>query len=560
MAPPIISGGLEKYTGPWTSTEAAHLLRRATFGASLQVIQTAVNDGLNATIQKLIHTQLPSAEPGPLNHLPDFDPTTDPFVPKGQPWAAKVDGQWKVTGYKTGDTNLGAILQYRKASLRSWVIENLLREGISVREKMTLFWHNHFVTSGISDPILEFRYFSTLRENALGNFRELTKLMTIDPAMLIYLNGNENTSSAPNENYARELLELFTIGKGPLIASGDYSHYTEQDIQESARILTGWRLNLLALYSPVVYFDNNVVRFLSSNHDHGIKKLSYHFGEATFSDAAGNEYAQLVDTIFHQRTCAEFLARKLYRWFLYYEITASAEQNVIQPLATLIFDSNYDIKPALEALLGSEHFFEAQSMGPLIKNPLDFVLSALKMFSVQLPADVPTRYSLLYDLFFSDRNRYGLSGMQMLYFGIPEVAGWKAFYQEPAYNRFWINAATLNARTEFLRTVASGKDAAGNPSPYALDVLQVAAQMPNALQPGALIAGLSDLMYPQHLDPEQLDALRAILLPGLPDFEWSVEYGDFLANPHDQALRDAVETKLRRLMEAMLSMPEFYLS
>ncbi|MBK9745017.1 MAG: DUF1800 family protein [Saprospiraceae bacterium] len=116
----------------------------------------------------------------------------------------------------------------------------MLKGDANIREKMTMFWHNHFVTADINDPRYNYIYISLLRKNALGNFKQLTKDITIDPAMLNYLNGRDNTGQAPNENYARELMELFTLWQSPLAGPGDYTTYTEDDIKEMARVLTGW--------------------------------------------------------------------------------------------------------------------------------------------------------------------------------------------------------------------------------------------------------------------------------------------------------------------------------
>ena len=157
------------------------------------------------------------------------------------------------------------------------------------QEKLTLFWHNHYVTQGINDPQMVYNYITLLRENGLGNFRELTKQMTIEPAMLIYLNGNQNSAVAPNENYARELLELFTIGKGPAVGPGDYTNYTEDDVVEMARVLTGWIVRGGFTTDTV----NNPLKseFRPARHDDGTKQLSHRFDDIEIDDMGENEYA-----------------------------------------------------------------------------------------------------------------------------------------------------------------------------------------------------------------------------------------------------------------------------
>ena len=205
---------LDTYTGTWTRREAAHLLRRVSFGANSTQLNTAVSDGLLATINKVFASRpLPD---------PPVDQTT------GEVW---------VTGehydLKKGDN-------YYNQSTRAWIVGLMLEDSPSIREKLTLFWMNHFATESVivSQAIFTYRLLSFLRENSLGNFKELVRQVTKEQAMLIYLNGNTNTKGNANENYGRELQELFTIGKGPEAAAGDYTNYSEQDVKAAARVLT----------------------------------------------------------------------------------------------------------------------------------------------------------------------------------------------------------------------------------------------------------------------------------------------------------------------------------
>ncbi|MCB0636204.1 MAG: DUF1800 family protein, partial [Lewinella sp.] len=224
MLPPPETG-LETYTGPWDFAAAAHLLRRATFGPTKDVIDQALELGLDGTITKLFES-LPMPAP-PVYY--DYD--DDPNAALGETWIDQPVAVVQGLNFS------------RRKSLSSWTMELMLEEGISLREKMSLFWHNHFAVNrnGVNDARFFYRYITTIRSQAWGNFRQLVKDMTVDPTMLRFLNGNQNTANAPNENYARELLELFTIGKGPLVGPGDYTNYTEEDVVQMAKVLTGWR-------------------------------------------------------------------------------------------------------------------------------------------------------------------------------------------------------------------------------------------------------------------------------------------------------------------------------
>ena len=216
--------GIASYTGPWGYAQAAHLLRRCLFGPTRAEINTAASQTLTEVVDRLLTT--PAAPAPPLNVS-----ATDTSVPQGQTWVTEPFNQ----------TFEGP----RRSSLRAWWMGQLLGQGISLTEKMTLFWHNHFVIElgDINDARYGYQYCALLRQHALGNIRQLTEEVTVAPAMLRYLNGNQGTANAHNENDGRELLELFTVGKGPLIGPGNYTNYTEADVQAAAKVLTGWRDN-----------------------------------------------------------------------------------------------------------------------------------------------------------------------------------------------------------------------------------------------------------------------------------------------------------------------------
>ena len=532
-APPVITSGLDPYTGPWELQQASHLLRRTMLGPTLEQIKQTQAAGMQATVAQLLQV-LPPLDP-PVNHFFEDDPN----VPIGQTW---IEAPYSQT------TNF---IPYRLASLGGWMFGAMLQEGISVREKMALFWHNHFVTAEINDARFRYRYYETLREYSVGNFRDLTKAMTVDPSMLRYLNGNQNTKNAPNENYARELLELFTVGKGELADPGDYTTFTEQDVVEIAKVLTGWRDTGYVSPNDSVPVGN---LFLPNQHDTTTKQLSHRFGEATISNAGDQEYSQLIDIIFESDAVATFICRKLYRWFVFYEIPEEVEQNVIAPMAQCLRDNDYEIAPVLEALLQSEHFYDSLNYGVMIKNPLDFVLSTVKSNQVVYPDQ---NLAIQYTAWFE--SIAALNEMQMGFFAHPSVAGWKAYYQEPLFYRHWINAVTLPLRMDVTTALATtGISIFGQT--LIIDVLGQVAALENPADPNALIDELSLLLFPLPVTENQRDYFKNILINGLPDFEWTVEYSDYASDPQNSVLAASVENKLRNLYRAMLNMSEFYLS
>ncbi len=533
----LVTSGLEPYTGPFGYAEAAHLLRRTTYGPSHQQIKDAVAAGLEATVAQLLADE-PMPDP-PVN--PDFE--EDPWVPVGETWVDKPYPQ---------PPNVA--VGYRRRSLLAWQIERYLTEGTSAREKMTLFWHNHFVVEAavVGDPKFLYRYITLLRTNAFGNFRELTKQITIDPAMLRYLNGNQNTNTAPNENYARELLELFTIGKGPQIGPGDYTNYTEDDVIQIARVLTGWRDRGYFSINP----DVEVQSFFQANrHDTGDKQLSYHFDNLVISNNWENEYSDLIDIIFSKAEVARFICRKLYRWFIYYDITPQAEADVIEPMAQMLIDNDYELMPVLETFFQSAHFFDMLNVGPMIKNPIDFIMSVFKPFGVEFPQELSARYRALI------RTNRLLDPLQMVPFGPPNVAGWPAYYQEPAFYRIWISSSTLPVRQEFTDAIIQPNGiGVGGGNRLRIDVLALVQTLDNPSDPNALIEELAAFMFPQPLTDAQKGYLKEVLIPGLPDYEWTVEYSEWAADPTNEDLAAPVDAKLRNLLQVMMAMPEFYLS
>ena len=381
--------------------------------------------------------------------------------------------------------------------------------------------------------------------------------------MLYYLDGNENKKAAPNQNYARELLELFSIGKGPLAGPGDYTNYSEEDIVQAAKVLTGW-----IYYSPAYLtategkytLENSVLTHFSPPfHDSTPKTFTSHFNNTTIGGiaaAGASEYKNMVNMIFEQPECARYICRKLYRWFVYNDINADVEAQVIEPMAQLMLTNDYEVQPVLEALLKSEHFFEMTSRGIMIKNPIEFVMSILKPLKYHQQEPSTTFYDK--QQFYRLAREY-YNNMQMVYLDPPDVAGWKAYHQQPSFNRLWINSSTFMTRVRYINFVLSGDDGNGNYCPK-LDVLAFLQSLDNPYEPVPLIDELCRYFLPREIAQLQKDYLKEVLLTGLPDYEWTVEYGDYLTDPSNEQLSSPIDSKARLLLSAIFNMPEFHLS
>jgi uncharacterized protein (DUF1800 family) len=537
------TAGLEPYVGPWTSDQVTHLLRRTTFGPSREHLAALSSLSLNAAVDLLLAGQ--PEEP------------SAPLVTDARDLTA-VGTTWVNSLYKSADPAVTFDPSgLRQSSLRAWWMGLLMTQSLSIREQMTLFWHNHFVTEmGVTgDPRYAYQYVALLRRNSLGNFKELVRSVTVDGAMLVYLNGYLNRKQGPDENYARELQELFTIGKGPLIAEGNYTNYTEIDVKAAAQVLTGWR----RYQNPDGTVGMTTGYFDPTRHDTSNKTFSSAYqnavipGDATATGGA-TELGKLLDIIFLQDETARFLCRKIYRWFVYYLIDDATEANVIAPMANLLRQNGYDVAPVLSALLKSAHFYDPVNIGCKIKSPLDFLVGACRIFGIAPPAaDVVKQYQGWLNLVSA-----GFS-MEQYLGDPPNVAGWPSYYQTPEYYELWINTDSLPKRARYSDAFIGNGYTSGGVT-LVIDPLAYAASLSNPSDPNILISDLARILFAVQLTTNQLSVLKETLIPGLPDYEWTLEWSTYVATPSNATAAKAVKTKLQALIGLMMRMPEFQLS
>ncbi len=516
-----------EYTGPWTFETAAHLLRRTTYGPRKERINQAVDEGFDQTFETLF--AIPESVDPPIY----FDFEEDPEAGIGESWVGKPY-----------DSNIVSINFQRRKTIWAWWYRRMHQNDQTLTEKLTMFWHNHFVVSAAGSGNMVWQYLNKLRDGALGNFRDLTKQITVDKSMLIYLNGTTNLAEEPNENFARELLELFTIGKGPLAAPGDYTNYTEQDIASIARALTGWTA-WTEEHLPAAY--------RAWAHDTGSKPLSHRFDNQVIQNNNENEYADVVDIIFQKDECAFHICRKIYTWFVHYNITPEVETEIITPMAEMLLANDYVIKEPLLALLKSEHFFDVAQRGCMIKNPMDFFFSSLSTFHVPPPENFLTE-NRFWVAWYWDFEELGMAIFQH-----PSVAGWAAYHQAPNYYRDWINSASLALRKRMMTQIKWLTQWIDDTAP-GYTWIEFLETLENPTDVNDLIDEVCQLIFPRPMTQVQKDYFKDFLIPGLPDFEWTVEYNDFLNDPDDEDKRNAIFNKLNDFFFAMISVPEFQLS
>ena len=526
------SYAMTPYTGPWTKAEAGHLLRRTMFGATNQQILDAVSNGMNATVTTLL--QIPAINP-PVAYHPD-----ETIVAFGSTWVDAV--------YPTNPGDAQLVENARLFSLGAWLMERINTEQISIAEKMCLFWQNHFAATASLDSRATYDYFEVIRSQALGNFRQLVKDITINPNMLLFLNGATNTVYSPNENYARELLELFTIGKGPQIGPGDYTNYTEDDVAAGAKILTGYIVNGLrsnsltdvtSVFTPVL-------------HDQTTKTLSYHFGSATIANNGANEYSDYIDVIFQQDEVARFICRKIYRFFVNFDLTPTVESTVIQEMANTLIANNYDVLPVMQELLTSEHFYDISIRGALIKGPLDTVYSMMNGTESAPSFDLATNSEMQLAMYwFAETMGQG-------YAAPPSVAGWPEYYQQPSFYKLWVNATHIKSRFDLgaLMTLYGGLPVNGNN--WEVNALQFLDNLSLPADAPTVIDDICDVFTPKNVDATQKLILKAILTNSLPDFEWTIQYNEYQADPGNPTFYGPVETRVKLVLFRLFQMPEFH--
>ncbi len=518
------------FSGPWTRSEAAHLLRRTMFGPTHQQITAITNLTMTDAVNQLLTV-------GSLNPPLAYD-AGETVVAQGQTWVNSV--------YPSNPVSSQLCEMARVKSLTGWLMQNMNYQALDISQKMFFFWHNHFGVSFSSDARETYTFMELLRTNSLGNVKQLVKDVTLNPAMLLFLNGNTNSVQHPNENYARELLELFTIGKGNQIAAGDYSNYTELDVASGAKILSGYVVQ--GIRSSTLTAAQTL--FLNPLHDTSTKTLSYHFGNATVSNAGAQEYANYIDIIFQQPQVATFLCTELYRFFVNYDITNDVETNVIPELAQTLIANNYEILPVLQELFTSQHFYDVALRGSIIRSPLETVFSMLNSTETQINVNLATDYNIYLNIY------YAAANMGLDFINPTSVAGWEAFYLSPAYSRLWINSTTIKFRFD----ISTGLFIYGIPiNGYTLKVDTIPFLNNLSLPSSAIqvIDDICELFIAKPVDATTHADLVNLLTNNLPTFEWTLQYNEYLNDPTNPTFVDPVRYRVQLVLDRIFKLPQY---
>ena len=536
---------LDTHQTPLTAATAAHLLRRATAGPTKAEIAAFTGLTPMQAYEQLLNNV--NYTPEPVIHLDKDHPTFGQVLNGSAPFH--------------GDSNFG-----RVQSVRFWWIALMANQTRppSLLEKLSLFWQNHFVVS--SEVVTEYRfvwrYLNVVRNNTLGNFRNFVKEITIDPAMLEYLNGNQNVAGTPNENYARELQELFTVGEKDFYGN---ANYTEQDVKEAARVLTGWH------HHNYWYEGSNSIStsFNLSHHDQTNKTFSAKYGNTVItgnnSTTAGHiEGDALISMLLAHPETAKFICRKLYRWYVNPNVTQEVENNVIIPLANFFKSpgNNFQIEPVVRRLLTSDIFYDISSRGAIIKSPVELVVGAYRLFGQPVPqlAADPTGAEK-----YLGNTWWVMHVMQMSILSQPSVFGYEPYYLATR-SKGWLSAAMLAQRYQFADSLVWPWLQVTPTYKLGLDLVAWA----TSLQPSfSNVSGAQPITteqildnFSQHLFVFELSAAQknflidTIMMQGIPRTSWLFEWNRYRGNPNNIDNYNGVRWRLTLLMRYMLRMAE----
>jgi hypothetical protein len=400
----------------WSYARAAHLIERAGFGATPREVERLASMTPARAVDALVDYESIAHDLKPFEESGIWDPGMDPFPPSRAEAVRIAESRGESLGVKVLPPGAPRRLQpvvdkffyglaannFETQRLGLWWANRMLATPRPLEEKLTLFWHGHFATgeNKVRDYRMMLRQNGMLRERASGRLRDLLVGILKDPAMLVFLDNGENVRERPNENFGRELLELFTMGVG---------NYSERDVREAARAFTGWTNDVLEY------------KFDARQHD---------FGEKTFLGQKGRFNGEdVIDAILKQPVTGEFVAGKIYRYFVREEISAATRAE----LGRSFRESGYQVKPLLKRIFLAKDFYSPASYATQIKSPVHLVISTYKKLGL---TEVPT---------LPDFGRM-TGGLGQALFNPPNVAGW-------AGGRTWITPATLLQRGNTVRDV-----------------------------------------------------------------------------------------------------------
>jgi len=477
----------------WDMGATRHLLSRTMFGPKYPEIKEASENSLEIKLSSILSTV----------SLPD---------PPGE-WVNEPAPQWDAL---TGEEIQELIGQYREWmwDLRYWWMKGMMQNPINIQEMITLFWHNYFATaqSKVFYPQAMYQQNSIFREYGLGNFKELLRQVTFGPAMMIWLDIHQSKDVEPNENFPRELLELFTMG---------VDNYTQNDIVEAARAFTGYRTDGVETnYS----FEEAAGSgwWWDEWHD---------FDSKTFLGQTGHWNGDdIINIIMEQDATAVHICTRLYKWFVYQNV----DETVVNEMANILRNNDYNIATVLYFLFSTEHFYDENFRGADIQNPLTLMQGLIRKCGME-------EFDFSIVSFIHSQEFLGMLPLEP-----PDVSGW------PGY-RSWINSITLPVRKVQASSVITGQSPWGN-FDVTTNVRALAQSMYDQNEEGyaseQIVRKLGFLFFGNPLSENLEERMLSVLLDGAEPYDWAINAP--LNNPQWDRMRD--------LMVYIMRVPEFQLS
>ena len=527
-------------------SRAKHLLRRACFHYYKDILYIISGFNVDQAIGYLL-------QDGAVSYEEPYDP-----LPSDSP-----HGYWLSSNeYPPDIPNQGR----KRGLLSQWWFYNMVNRN-NLRDKLLFFLHTTFTISkgDVGASHYFYDHLKLLEYYSDGNLRELAKKITLDNAMLNYLDNTQNNANNPNENYAREFLELFTITKGEQIGEGDYTNYTEDDVIQAARVFSGFKT---MLDRSIIDVDTGIPmgRISVNQHDQGEKIFSHAFDNyelqaGTDQNSIMDELHEFVDMVFDKEATARAYVEKLYRFFVKSEWSSTDEANIINPLTQLLIDNDYEILPVVKTILSSQHFYDAgdsdpsdEILGSIVKSPLQLLSSAIRNLSFTIPdPNIDMENYFKFSKYFLDNTFFPMAGM--ILFGPSTVAGYPAIFQAPDYDRQWFSSSTILARYRMIECLITGRNALGQNGQFGSSVDTVSIIQNNISSPGNiynLVNDIAEILYPFGIQQERIEYFAELVLDGYPGYYWEDTWNNFLADGDDTIIRN----KLNILIGAMFNAAE----
>ena len=562
-----VEGSLAKYNGVFGVKQKKHLLNRCLVGYAERHLKDLDNLTLDQAID-LLFTRHDLGEPVN-NYYEDLSPQqyesiyNNSDVAPGEPFLSQS---------YIRDNNPDEISgRERHDAIASWMYSSIYHQPTSVEWKLFLFLHNLPPVQDFGRHKTRYAYLKLVYEGGFRNYRDYIYDLTLDPTMLEYLNLQASQKDTPDENYAREVQELFTVGKRP------FADFTEEDVREAARLLVGWYFD----WDQTMYTEGwePVVGFNEYNHDTGNKQFSEFYNDTFIAGRSGpngrEELDEFLDMIFATEKCAIYLSRRLYQFFVYPVVTEYAEEQIIKPLAEVMRASDYSLAETLKVLLSSEYFFAEELYNSMICSPLDFTFKVMKGLSI-LEGDLVRWDENTYVSYFAeDQSQFDQKfitpetrsyfffrhmGWRTNQLGMeihnpPNVSGWPAFYQDPIYDLYWINSVTIKARKEFTENMTRWGMWLEDGIHLRFNLENFIMSFENPYQLDSIISQLSNRFLGADIPDEALLRIRkSVLGEELNENYWTQAVEDFLSRKD----KNSYSTLYWRFEQFMFQLFELY--